>query len=402
VKRIAPVVAAFSVGGGMAVATFMEVPQAVFHLARPLVVISLVSVVVGLATGLAGSASNVVAVTVMAWLMRPQSSVAVFAALLLAAVIAWRLGSGRLPDIQTPVAIASGVFLVVGLVPMVPTLSAPIPDRVDAPELPTFLILLDGYPRADSLANLGVDISAFIRQLEDRGFDHYPTATSHHSSTWQTLTLMLTGRSPAIEDTFANRLAARQSWTLPTGFVTVAPPIGSVTIPHIPVLNPGGPTVLEAAILQSSVLGLWTAQHVMDGYRFQLDRAIEVLASTEETHVFAHLLAPHVPFLYDEVEPTPAPSCWPRCNLFLQEVSDWRAGMDGYLSWLNPKIVETVDAILANHPAAEIVLFADHGGRYDDDVEERHRVFLAARTPTRPGLFSDAPHPGSLLSSLSG
>lgn len=274
---------------------------------------------------------------------------------------------------------------------MIPLITWSTPAHASEPGDSVFLILLDGYPRADTLDALGVEISGFVSELEERGFDHYPSATSQHFSTWHTLTYMTTGESPSIDTT---KHEMRASWTLPAGFVTVAPPLGSLTIPDVPVLNPGGPTTFEAALLRGSLVAPFVGDHVMDGMRYQLDRSLDVLARTDETRVFAHLLAPHIPFLYDGEEPKGVPECWPDCNPFDTTVN--REEIGGYLEWLNPRLLETVDAILANHPTAEIVLFSDHGGRFDrNDPNEWRRVFFAARTPDQL-----SPHPRSVLAAL--
>lgn len=148
----------------------------------------------------------------------------------------------------------------------------------------------------------------------------------------------------------------------------------------------------------------------MDGFRYQLNRALDILASTEERRVFAHLLAPHTPFLYDRGSTGSPPDCWPSCatlevraSVLEMTVADWATGIDGYLAWLNPRILEAVDAIIARYPNADIVLFSDHGGRFDSsDLDEWRRTFLAARTPGRPALLADSPQPGSLLPMLAG
>jgi hypothetical protein len=72
-------------------------------------------------------------------------------------------------------------------------------------------------------------------------------------------------------------------------------------------------------------------------------------------------------------------------------------GFGSYLGWLNRQLIETIDQLVARYPDVEIVLFSDHGGRFlESDKEEWHRTFLAARTPIRPGLFANSPHPGSI------
>lgn len=388
---------AFCVGSGMVLSTFMAAPQPVAYLFRPLAAVALIAVAVGAGSSVFGRASSLVAATTVAWLLQPWSPIAVVTTALVGVVIAWRLWRQQAPDVQVPVAVGAAVFLLAGALPVIPLISWSAPAHANEPGDPAFLILLDGYPRADTLASWGVDISGFIGELESRGYDHYPTATSRHDSTWRTLSYLTTGVSLSDDEpTVSKKRAARDSWTLPPGFVTVAPPVGSVTIPNVPVLNPGGPTIFEAALLQGSLAAPLTGEYVMDGLRSQLNRSLDVLATTDQPRVFAHLLAPHLPFLYDGDKPRGMPECWPNCNPLDMPVDSEEVG--GYLEWLNPRLLETIDAILSNHPTAAIILFADHGGRFDrNDPDEGYRVFFAARTPGQPGLFADSPHPRSVL-----
>jgi hypothetical protein len=314
-------------------------------------------------------------------------------------------------DVDKPLLFGAAVFLLGGIVPVVPLISWSTPTQAAVGETPTYLVLMDGYPRADTLAALGVDISPFLGKLEERGFDLYPDATSQHGWTYRTLTLMTTGQTMTNDDwgTASERKAARDSWRLPDGFVAVAPPVGNITFPRVPALNPGGPTLFEAELLQDSALAGWFGGWIMDGFRYQLNRSLEILGSADEPRVFAHLIAPHPPFLYDANGlPMPPPECWPDCvtleirtNELGITVDEWAAGIGGYLDWLNPRLITAIDQLVARHPDVEIVLFSDHGGRFlESDREEWHRTFLAARTPTRPGLFIDSPHPGSILTTM--
>lgn len=402
---------ALSIAAGMVFAEFTVEPRPIDYLLRPLLFVAVLSIAVGLVAGHSGKAHLLVAAFVTAWFVQPGSPVAIGIAGITAALILYRLVRSTVVDVDKPLLIGAAVFLAAGVMPVVPLISWSTPAQAAGGGKPTYLILLDGYPRADTLAGLGVDISPFLDELEQRGFDLYPDATSHHRWTYRTLTLMTTGQPMAADDwgTAAERKAARDSWRLPDGFVAVAPPAGSVTIPGVPVLNPGGPTLFEATLLQDSAVAGLSDDWIMDGFRYQLNRSLDLLGSTDEPRVFAHLLAPHTPFLYDaQGQPMPAPECWPNCitmeirarDLEIT-VDEWASGTAGFLAWLNPRLLEAIDSILDRYPDAEIVLFSDHGGRFDEsDQDEWHRTFLAARSPTRPGLFTGSPHPGSILKGL--
>jgi hypothetical protein len=57
-----------------------------------------------------------------------------------------------------------------------------------------------------------------------------------------------------------------------------------------------------------------------------------------------------------------------------------------------------VDRITAADPEAVIILFSDHGARFDSGVtDEYYRTFFAARTPGHEGLFPDDVSPVNVL-----
>ena len=399
---------------GIILATFGAESRPLDYLVRPLVAGTLLALVIGGLAGLAPPRHRALtAVALSAVLVIPLNwiTVGVLAACL--AVLVAEI-SGRAPNTTSPAVVASVIFLASGAIQLTPALIPPASASVERQVIdsPTYVVLLDGYPRADTLSSLGIDNSSFIEELEARGFDYYPNASSRFGWTERTITVLTTGDTAQTDDaaSAAERQGLRARWRLPEGFVAIAPPVGSVTIPHTHTLNPGGPTLFDARLLRQSVFGRvpWVADWIMDGFRAQLNRALEVLASTEETRVFAHLLAPHTPFLYDARNPSSAPECWPACsivdinaNRLGISIDEWAAGTSGYLEYLNPRLLEAVDAITKHHPDATIVLFSDHGGRFVEPQDaEWHRSFLAARTPGAPRLFEQSPHPGSIFEVL--
>lgn len=416
VRRLLPIVAAPCVGAGLVVAAFVVEGGPVSHLTRPLVVVTVVAVLVGAVSALLNrriGSPVLVSMLVTALVVDPDSPVVLGLAIVACGVVVWHLLKGVVVEVDKPLLAAGAVFLVAGLIQVVPMLSWSAPALAsDVDEPPTFLILLDGYPRADTLAELGIDVSGFIEKLDRRGFDHYPDATSHHFWTFRTLTAMTTGEPMAASGwgTPAERKAARSSWRLPDGFAYVAPPFGDISFPDVQPLNPIAITRVETDLLAESALGTFAGELVMDGLRSHLDESLAALTATNETLVFAHLLAPHTPFLYGaDGEPLEAPGCWPGCNIFGVDLAamdmsldNWVAGTSGYLEWLNDRLIDTVDRILARHSEARIVLFSDHGGRFSlDRPSEWRRIFLVARTPDDAGFFAESPHPSSVFSLLS-
>ena len=281
---------------------------------------------------------------------------------------------------------------------------SPAPGDGDA----IYIVLLDGYPREDTLASLGIEIRPFISRLEDRGFEYYPQAASRHDATALALTAMLTDRQIDAREYASDQAAVRASWVLPEGFVAIAPPVGHVNLPSARTIDSGGMNDFEADLLGQSALHFlpWTGMVIKDALRDRLEDALELLATTDHLRVFAHLVAPHPPFLYSG-EMRSTPPCWPSsCHIFTNVVenlriprSAWIAGMADNIAHLDETLIETIDRILERRPDATIVLFSDHGGRMSrEDRAEYHRTFLAARTPGYPGWFADDPGPDRVFS----
>lgn len=375
------------------------------YLIRPLLAAALIAVVVGAVSWPAGRFAVPVSAALAAGIAAMSLWVVLGAAVVALVVLVARM-LGRPVEVSKALTVGAVVFLVGGIVRVVPLLSWPMSTAEAAESVggpPTFVVLLDGYPRPDTLASLGIDVSPFLDDLAGRGFTHYPDAYTTEGWTHHTLTTVF-GGTPT-EDVFgsgAQRRAAKGSWHLPADFAYIAPPIGHVTIPGARQIGPDGLTNFEIDLLRRSALGRvdWVGELVMDGLRDRLDSSLDLLAETEERRVFAHLLAPHTPFLYGaDGEPMPAPGCWPGCEIFDIDVDrlgitldEWAAGAAGYLEYLNGRIIEAVDAIIARHPDAVVVLFSDHGGRYTyTEPEEWRRSFLTTR-----GVGLDDPTPASL------
>ena len=284
--------------------------------------------------------------------------------------------------------------------------ASPAAPTADGP--PVFLLLLDGYPRIDALADLGIDNQPFIEELEKRGFDHYPDAYSLHTFTHLTLTAMLTGRVG--ENRYGSveqRRAEQAAWSLPPGFVAVTPPGAHVTIPNARDIGPRGIAGFDIEVVGQSLLGHVPGidELLMDALRNRLRDSLQIVAETDESRLFAHMPVPHPLFLYGpDGLPFPPPSCWPSCSVPWLVAGgtipreEWLPGLTGTLRYLNVRLVRIVDSIIAKRPDAVIVLFSDHGGRFSyNDPGEWHQTLLVARTPQRPMLFKNTPRPDMVI-----
>lgn len=105
--------------------------------------------------------------------------------------------------------------------------------------------------------------------------------------------------------------------------------------------------------------------------------------------VFAHLLAPHLPHAYDEH------------GNFVERFPPYREGWRTVTKFLNRRLIEVVDAILAREPDAIILIQGDHGanasiqtdeekaadpwaGSWEDYVRDRSANLNACRAPGLP------------------
>ena len=184
---------------------------------------------------------------------------------------------------------------------------------------PIYLVLVDGYPRLDSLAQLGIDNTEFVAELEARGFDHYPTATSSHQWTHLTLQALMAGDPDGIPDEPGSPeegKTIRASLQLPSGYVAIDPPVGHVVMRGGANVSAGGINDFEVGLIGASVVGALAprvvAPLIAGSLRYHFERSLELMVASSSRHTFVHVLPPHPPFIYaDGIS-----ACWPRCSIF--------------------------------------------------------------------------------------
>jgi hypothetical protein len=394
---------------------FADEPLPATFLPRPLLFAIPIAIAIGLASLFARSHAVAVAAVGALLFALAQPVIAVSAVLVLS--IGFVLDRrGRLPD-TAPTAVTAGVIvlLAIGAARAASVMDPPTMTgyREDHGGPPMYVVLLDGYPRIDTLADLGIDNSAFVAALEARGFDHYPDAVSVHTNTHKTLLAMLTD-DPVDDESgdLEERRSIRRRLIVPPGFVAVDPPMGFVVLGPGPHIDPGGATTFDGELLGLSVAGVaapdlaWAL--LRSGLDARLENALAVMASGSHERLFVHLLSPHPPFLHDANGQTSGPRlCWPHCHLLptIEHMGISReafaSGMAASLNVLNRRLLETIDEVIDDEPQAVIVLFGDHGARVSEsDRDEWHRPFLASRTPGHALLFAEAPRPDMIMRTL--
>ena len=310
---------------------------------------------------------------------------------------------------------------------------APVEAAASASGPNIYLVMLDAYPRRDTLLNdMGIDNGPFEEALAARGFDVHDDATTDRRYTDLTLMCLLTGSTEGVplDTDFGHdyqwelrRLLSeaplpRQARQAGYEYYVIDSPAGHVTFSAGTHIQHGGINTLEDHMLTQSLLGpavAWLMPSLpTDTLRAHFEASVASLTSLvdPDAHrlVLAHLFQPHLPFLWDAAgNPLPAPSYWPGVKLDAGQLEvmgmtldEYSASMEADLATLNRKLLVMLDEIVARDPGAVIVLFSDHGSRYSLALKESewHRSFLAARTPGHETLFASDPKPTAILRTL--
>ncbi len=389
------------------------------YLGRPLIVAVGVAALIGLVSLLVGRLAAPVAAALAFFIALASALLALLLTLILVtALVANRIlmRSGRRIRLDATEATLIPLGLLLTMALLRPA------SRIDLAEFQVgpleesgpriVVVLLDGYPRGDGLAELGIDNSAFEAELAARGFDVNSSATTTYTYTNKTLLAMLSDVD--VEDgagSVDEKREIRHELSLPTGYLVISPPVGHVTLVGGPRIDPSVVNDFDAHLLGQSIFGqlapAWSGRLLMDGLRYNVAQAFVAIESADARRILAHVMVPHPPFLYSASgTPLDAPACWPNsCHIFDSTIEhlgisrdEWATGMGGQIANLNLRVLTLLDRLLEADPDSVIVLFSDHGGRYTtDEPDEWHRSFLAARTPRVPDLFDDVTGPEDIF-----
>jgi hypothetical protein len=440
-------VIAYLAFAGYILGRFANAAFPTFYLFRPMLLVIPLALLVGLlAAWLARShaplaiAAAVGVISFWATFARHWWQVALLAAGWLALVLAVRRFGRPMPLVPRVASTAATVFVLVFFVAGVArawfSAEGPV-SPVTATQTPTgpniYVVLLDGYPRRDTLMNdMGIDNGPFEAALADRGFDVYDDAHTDRRYTDLTLMTLLTGTTDGVPDDTApasevqwlirkalsDAALPRQAQAAGYEWDIIDSPAGHVTFSAGHHIQHGGVNTFEDNMLAESVFGQVVKAAfpylLTDSLRAHFEGSVKSLISLVDPKahrlVLAHLFQPHLPFLWDaDGKPTKVPFFWPGVNIFAAQIetmgmtlADYSAAMKGDLATLNPKLLDMVDQIVAMDPGAVVVLFSDHGSRYSLDLRttEWYDSFLAARTPNHPDLFASDPKPTNILRTL--
>ena len=299
-----------------------------------------------------------------------------------------------------------GILLLVGLVSGAPNIprafavtstpsKSPVSSdnaiKLDCSNTPDiYYIILDAYGRADVLEELyGVDNSAFLASLEEKGFY---IADGSHSNYLQSIFSIPSGLNfsylesePEGADAvsyFTNLTADNQLMSMlkQCGYQTIAFETGFTFTQDTQVdlyLSSGSPiSNFESLLLADSLLD-WLqeaiyqkpASYSYEGHRERVLFTFKELKTIPRIPgpkvVFAHIISPHPPFVF-ATDGTPIQ---PERSYSMNDGDDYhgdwdeyRQGYAGQVAFVNGMLEETLDAILhrSSKPPV-IILQGDHG-----------------------------------------
>ena len=297
------------------------------------------------------------------------------------------------------------------------------PARAQVVEAPSiYLVLLDGYPRADKLEEeFGFDNRPFLESLRQRDFVVADHSRSNYVSTDLTLVGMLNGgiHGDSGESTVDTRSLINDGEILgefrDLGYEVIAFSSGfeGVALRRADrFIDSGQLNEFEWVLLQISGLApLLDWLHPTLGADQHRARVIATLDSAatlaRETpgrprFVLAHILAPHSPQVLGPNEETvevrgiqvPFDDS-DEYQLLGRDEFSRRLG--GQISYLNGRVLGLVDALVDSDPRAIVVVFSDHGSgirEFEDasgtsDTDLRTANLLAVRSPGQAGLIND-------------
>lgn len=268
------------------------------------------------------------------------------------------------------------------------------PDTTNLPDI--YYIVVDAYGRDDILKDLyGYDNEELLNYLKEKGFY---VAGSSHSNYGQTVLSL----PSALNMSYANKVAQKvgvesedrkplKEWYLGNrtfatlrklGYKVVAtdaPVFDLVTIKEdadIFYETPGTElNLFENEFLNSSVIRAFNSRKKvtsMGQYSYHrkkilnaFDKIRQVPKMDGHFFVHGHVLAPHQPFVFDEngepVDPTYDYTIWNPMEKG-RDLDKYRKDYIGQLKFVNKKIKETVDSILAlSSEPPVIIIQGDHG-----------------------------------------
>jgi len=350
---------------------------------------------------------------------------------------------GSLLGISVFLNLASAVILAMNLLPLAAyPLSSEVPSRTNAQSRPAesaagypdiYYIILDAYARSDILkSNYGLDISAFLDSLRAKGFYVADRAQSNYAQTYLSLASSLNfeyldslaaamgpgsaNHAPLIQMLGHSRVA---EFLKTRGYTVVSfasgytgTDLAGADIHRAARWSPSEfQNVLVSTTLLPVILDRLAKRSEDEQHRERVRYALQSIPRAgDDRHpafVFAHIVSPHTPFVFDAQGELPKILPYLRIDqtgtmqtISKTEIRKWyRENYGPQVTYLNTLIESMVQEILARStPPPIIILQADHGPGailgWDDpergQLLERHSILNAVLTPRGTPLFHDS------------
>jgi len=259
-----------------------------------------------------------------------------------------------------------------------------------------YYIILDGYGRADVLEDIyAFDNTEFVRQLEQRGFYVAGQSRSNYMQTLLSLTSSLNmqylndwvtplsntqNRSPLtnlIADSMVRTMLEAQGYKM----VVISSGFLETSIKNVDFyfdVYAGSPfsefegflLSLTAAQIAVETFGWDVSWSGYAAHRARILYAFEILpeiinVDAVPKFVFAHILGPHPPFVFDAYGRPVQPEGFYRLmdgDSFLGTTQEYIGGYVGELAYINTLLLQSIDDILQNSETPPIIIIqADHG-----------------------------------------
>ncbi len=273
-----------------------------------------------------------------------------------------------------------------------------------------YYILLDGYGRADILSEIyGFDNSAFVKHLEQKGFYVASQSNANYCQTYLSLAAALnlgylddlaarmgprsTDRGPLIQmirESRVRHLLKSQGYS----FITFASGYAGTEIrdADLYVHFKRSLSEFQNVLFNTTLLPIfakWSLDFSLyDIHRNRILSTFRALSSfryeKSPYFVFAHILAPHPPFVFgkngETITPPYAYSIKDGSHLHginEAEIQGYIRGYKDQLSFINQKVIETVDNLLATSPDPPVIILqSDHGPKAFTDWDRADATYM--------------------------
>jgi hypothetical protein len=281
-----------------------------------------------------------------------------------------------------------------------------------APAPDIYLIIVDGYGRADFLHDVyGFDNSQMVQFLRDKGFYVADRATSNYPQTQLSLSSLLnlqylnesvkefgaTSDRSALYELVQHSLMRQLLKDQGYQFVALPSAVLTTQIRDADIflgLEGSNINEFETFLLSSTLLGVavesWGIDLPVMSYElhrkyvlFALEKLREVPTMPGPKFVFAHIMLPHPPFIFDRdgnFLPPDGPYVMWDASLFPGSTEEYQHGYTEQVTFLNKQLVETISDILARSATPPIIILqGDHGPGSYFNMEEPKNTCLKER-----------------------